>query len=237
MRLLVVRTRSGRRVRRVAGARTDDEALPKAPPRLCTSSDCGGDRKAARDACSGRRSSMKFDGKVALDHRRQPRHRPGDRGRLCARGADVALVGRDVAALEETAGAVRARRARARSRTSSRPTLPTTRRSKRVSRRRSNASAGSTSRSPTPGQSIDGLILRLKPATSTAALDVNLKSAFYLCGAVAKPMMKQRAGSIVLVSSIVGITGNAGPGRLRRDQSRACSACASPWRRNWVRGT
>ena len=60
------------------------------------------------------------------------------------------------------------------------------------------------------GQSIDSLLLRLKPEVIDQMLNVNLKSAFYLCGAVAKPMMKQRAGSIVLVSSIVGLTGNAG---------------------------
>jgi 3-oxoacyl-[acyl-carrier protein] reductase len=60
------------------------------------------------------------------------------------------------------------------------------------------------------GQSIDGLLLRLKAETIDQMLSVNLKSAFYLCGAVAKPMMKQRAGAIVLVSSIVGLTGNAG---------------------------
>jgi 3-oxoacyl-[acyl-carrier protein] reductase len=41
-------------------------------------------------------------------------------------------------------------------------------------------------------------------------LDVNLKSAFALSAAVAKPMLKQRGGAIVFVSSIVGITGNAG---------------------------
>jgi 3-oxoacyl-[acyl-carrier protein] reductase len=60
------------------------------------------------------------------------------------------------------------------------------------------------------GQSIDGLILRFRPADLDRLLDVNLKSAFYLCAAVAKPMVKQRAGSIVLVSSIVGLAGNAG---------------------------
>jgi 3-oxoacyl-[acyl-carrier protein] reductase len=60
------------------------------------------------------------------------------------------------------------------------------------------------------GQSADALLLRLKSETIDQMLDVNLKSAFYLCGAVAKPMMKQRGGSIVLVSSIVGIMGNAG---------------------------
>ena len=60
------------------------------------------------------------------------------------------------------------------------------------------------------GQSIDSLLLRLKPDALDQMLSVNLKSAFYLCGAVAKPMMKQRSGSIVLMSSIVGLMGNVG---------------------------
>ncbi len=60
------------------------------------------------------------------------------------------------------------------------------------------------------GQSIDALLLRLKSETIDRMLDVNLKAAFYLCGAVAKPMLKQRAGSIVLMTSIVGVMGNAG---------------------------
>jgi 3-oxoacyl-[acyl-carrier protein] reductase len=60
------------------------------------------------------------------------------------------------------------------------------------------------------GQSQDGLILRFKSADLDRLIDVNLKSAFYLCAAVAKPMLKQRGGSIVVVSSIVGIGGNPG---------------------------
>ena len=60
------------------------------------------------------------------------------------------------------------------------------------------------------GQSIDALLLRLKPETIDRMLDVNLKSAFHLCAAVAKPMMKQRSGAIVLMTSIVGLSGNAG---------------------------
>ncbi len=60
------------------------------------------------------------------------------------------------------------------------------------------------------GQAHDGLLMRLKPEALELNLAVNLKSAFYLCMAVSKPMMKQRSGSIVLVSSIVGLTGNAG---------------------------
>jgi 3-oxoacyl-[acyl-carrier protein] reductase len=57
---------------------------------------------------------------------------------------------------------------------------------------------------------VDGLIVRAKPADLDRMLDSNLKSAFYLVAAVARPMMKQRAGAIVLVSSIVGLAGNAG---------------------------
>lgn len=60
------------------------------------------------------------------------------------------------------------------------------------------------------GQSVDSLLLRLKPEALEAMLAVNLKSAFYLCGAVAKPMIKAKSGSIVLISSIVGLSGNAG---------------------------
>ena len=60
------------------------------------------------------------------------------------------------------------------------------------------------------GQSIDGLILRFRSTDLDRLIDVNLKSAFYLCAAVAKPMIKQRGGAIVLVSSIVGLAGNPG---------------------------
>jgi 3-oxoacyl-[acyl-carrier protein] reductase len=60
------------------------------------------------------------------------------------------------------------------------------------------------------GQATDALIVRTKPADLEAVLAVNLKSAFFLCSAVARPMMKQRAGAIVLLSSVVGLSGNVG---------------------------
>jgi 3-oxoacyl-[acyl-carrier protein] reductase len=41
-------------------------------------------------------------------------------------------------------------------------------------------------------------------------LETNLSSVFYTCRAVTRPMMKRRAGSIVNVSSIVGVHGNWG---------------------------
>jgi 3-oxoacyl-[acyl-carrier protein] reductase len=60
------------------------------------------------------------------------------------------------------------------------------------------------------GQSQDGLLLRLKPESLDRLISVNVNSAFYLCAAAARVMIKQHSGSIVLVSSIVGMTGNAG---------------------------
>ncbi len=58
-------------------------------------------------------------------------------------------------------------------------------------------------------------------------LDVNLKSAFYLCAAVAKPMMKQRAGSIVLMTSIVGMMGNAGQAAYAASKAGLIGLCKS----------
>jgi 3-oxoacyl-[acyl-carrier protein] reductase len=77
------------------------------------------------------------------------------------------------------------------------------------------------------GQSVDALLLRLKPETIDHMLDVNLKSAFYLCGAAARPMMKQLAGSIVLMTSIVGITGNAGQAAYAASKAALIGLCKS----------
>ncbi|MCL1888707.1 MAG: 3-oxoacyl-[acyl-carrier-protein] reductase [Kiritimatiellaeota bacterium] len=60
------------------------------------------------------------------------------------------------------------------------------------------------------GVTRDKLILRMTDADWDDVLDTNLKGAFRFCRAVAKPMMKQRGGAIVNISSVVGITGNAG---------------------------
>jgi len=60
------------------------------------------------------------------------------------------------------------------------------------------------------GQAVDGLILRLRHADVDRLIDVNLKSAMYLAEVAAKPMLRQRGGSIVFVSSIVALVGNAG---------------------------
>jgi 3-oxoacyl-[acyl-carrier protein] reductase len=56
----------------------------------------------------------------------------------------------------------------------------------------------------------DNLLLRLSEDDFNAVIKTNLNSAFNLTKAVVKPMMKQRAGSIINISSVVGVKGNAG---------------------------
>jgi 3-oxoacyl-[acyl-carrier protein] reductase len=128
---------------------------------------------------------------------------------LTRAGADVALFGRDEAALAEVQAACLAERSDAAlsvhavdvtdEQAVSRAVTAVLETHGRIDVAVANA-----------GQSQDGLILRFKSADLDRLLDANLKSAFYLCAAVAKPMIKQRAGAIVLVSSIVGLAGNAG---------------------------
>ena len=56
----------------------------------------------------------------------------------------------------------------------------------------------------------DTLLVRMTEEDWDAVLNVNLKGAFLATKAVAKIMMKQRAGAIVNIASVVGIMGNAG---------------------------
>ena len=56
----------------------------------------------------------------------------------------------------------------------------------------------------------DGLMIRMTPEDWQAVIDTNLTGAFHVCKAAYRPMMKQRGGSIVTVSSVVGVTGNGG---------------------------
>ena len=56
----------------------------------------------------------------------------------------------------------------------------------------------------------DGLMLRMTEAQWDAVLNVNLKSAFNFIHAITPIMARQRGGSIINMSSVVGVSGNAG---------------------------
>ncbi|HEY8733472.1 MAG TPA: 3-oxoacyl-[acyl-carrier-protein] reductase [Puia sp.] len=60
------------------------------------------------------------------------------------------------------------------------------------------------------GISKDSLLLRLNPSQWDEVIETNLKSVFNMTKQVIRPMMKAKKGSIVNMSSIIGIRGNAG---------------------------
>ena len=60
------------------------------------------------------------------------------------------------------------------------------------------------------GVTRDNLLLRMSEEDYDRVLDTNLKGAVFCCKAVARPMMRQRYGRIVNLSSVVGLRGNAG---------------------------
>ena len=65
----------------------------------------------------------------------------------------------------------------------------------------------------------DGLLLRLKEEDWDQVIETNLKSVFNFCQAAYRPMMGQRAGAIVNISSVVGEMGN--PGQTNYAASKA----------------
>jgi len=65
----------------------------------------------------------------------------------------------------------------------------------------------------------DGLMLRSTEEDWDAVLDTNLKSVYNFCKAVYRPMMKQRFGRIINMSSVVGVMGN--PGQTNYAASKA----------------
>ncbi len=56
----------------------------------------------------------------------------------------------------------------------------------------------------------DGLILRMKDDDWDKVMDTNLKGAFHMIRAAARPMLKQRNGRIVNIASVVALSGNPG---------------------------
>jgi 3-oxoacyl-[acyl-carrier protein] reductase len=56
----------------------------------------------------------------------------------------------------------------------------------------------------------DGLIMTMSEKDWDSVIAVNLKSVFNFIKAIARPMIKQKAGSIINISSVVGLIGNGG---------------------------
>jgi len=56
----------------------------------------------------------------------------------------------------------------------------------------------------------DNLLMRMQESDFDVVIDVNLKSVFNMTKAVQRTMLKQRSGSIINMSSVVGVKGNAG---------------------------
>jgi 3-oxoacyl-[acyl-carrier protein] reductase len=56
----------------------------------------------------------------------------------------------------------------------------------------------------------DNLLMRMSEEDFDMVMEVNMKSIFNLTKAVLRPMLKQRSGSIINMSSVVGVKGNAG---------------------------
>jgi 3-oxoacyl-[acyl-carrier protein] reductase len=62
------------------------------------------------------------------------------------------------------------------------------------------------------GISKDNLLLRMTPEQWEDVIKVNLNSVFYMTKQVIRPMMKAKSGSIINMSSVIGLMGNAGQG-------------------------
>ena len=126
---------------------------------------------------------------------------------LASRGCDIALCGRRVEPLEETARAVTAlgRKAHVASvdvgdaAAAAAFAAEVVKTFGKVDILVNNA-----------GVTRDNLLMRMSEEEWDAVVDTNLKGAFLLSKAVARPMMKQRSGAIVCISSVVGLVGNAG---------------------------
>jgi 3-oxoacyl-[acyl-carrier protein] reductase len=56
----------------------------------------------------------------------------------------------------------------------------------------------------------DNLLMKMNEEDWDLVIDVNLKSVYNTCRALARPMIKARAGTIINISSVIGLTGNAG---------------------------
>ena len=81
----------------------------------------------------------------------------------------------------------------------------------------------------------DTLMLRMTEEQWDMVIDVNLKSVFNLTKHVLKPMMKQKSGSIINMSSVVGVFGNAGQANYAASKA-GIIAFQNLLPKKWVRG-
>lgn len=127
---------------------------------------------------------------------------------LAGAGADVAVsVSRDLAAAEESAEGVRAlgRRAIAMKADVSRPEEV-----EALFAAAADAFGTVDILVNNAGITRDGLVMKMPESDWDAVLDVNLKGAFLCSKAAVRRMVRQRSGRIVNITSVMGITGNAG---------------------------
>ncbi len=73
----------------------------------------------------------------------------------------------------------------------------------------------------------DQLMLRMKRADWDDVIGTNLTAAFTLCQAALKPMLKQRSGRIIAISSVVGQMGNAGQANYAASKAGLIGLCKS----------
>lgn len=60
------------------------------------------------------------------------------------------------------------------------------------------------------GVTRDNFLMKMSEQDWDEVLDVNLKSVYNICHAIIKPMLKARSGKIINITSVIGLTGNAG---------------------------
>lgn len=82
----------------------------------------------------------------------------------------------------------------------------------------------------------DGLLMIMKEEDWQAVLNTNLNGAFHCTKAVSRLMMKQRSGSIINITSVVGETGNAGQANYAAAKAGLIGFTKSA-PRNWHRAT
>ena len=82
----------------------------------------------------------------------------------------------------------------------------------------------------------DGLLLRMKHEDWDAVLQTNLTASFVLSQAVLKPMLRQRSGRVIVISSVVGQMGNAGQANYAASKAGLIGFCKSVAREVGSRG-